>query len=702
MRKAGLAALVATIAAALAADQVVLHDGGKIKGKIVSYDGKTVLLETEKGKRKIDWPAVKRLVFEKAAEKSATEKPTRAVPKDVQKILEAAREAARRYPQKKYVVLIDEGKEIVEESGRRINEYHAAVLILKREALRFANRAMWFEPGRSTAEVLAARTIKPDGTVIEMDPSSVKEQSRAQSASFYDYGKLLVYTIPGVEVGSVVEYRTRWVNERPYDPNIFSFEWHFGWEQPYMWSYYEVEVPNKVTLHHKLYNAPKVTFQKLPGRRTTRYIWEMRDWPGVEPEPRMIALGDVVPKVCISPFAEGDWTYLNNWYTKRLKHNMRVTEALKKTAGEATKGAKDDEDAVRKLYHWVQRNVRYVSVKRSIMSGLCGHPAAETLERKTGDCIDCAVAFCALVAALENPRVKAYPVGVLTNDEGMPEKDLPNFLGNHAIVEVNIEGKKPFLLDPTGSDYRYPSRWSASHDTWIHNPVLGKVYRSELPPPEADLNDFKARLSLKEDGSAEFERTISGTGEEEAWIRGVTRHNRPDVLDRWAEQVVNHYAPGGTLKENKWSDPDDFDTPMWWRIKAHLPAYANRSGSFMLFRIPGLGYRFREVATQSRKFAIQYGTTYCERHKVVIELPAGWRVYRLPPKLELKTPQAAYRAEAKVEAGKVIFEDEFRRTARFVQPKDYPAYRDLLRRVAEYSQQRIFLVREEKSEGEKK
>lgn len=684
MRWLSLFSLV-VVSGVVLGDRVVLHSGKKFDGK-VRFDGKYAEIKRKGKTEKVPVTELKEVVLngDKRAVREAV-----SAEEDVRRLLKMASEARKRYADFEYVLLLDWGRNQIKEDGTRVYTYHGAWLINRPSALRLASRVFWFDPGRSEVNILLARTILPDGSVVEVPKSAYRVTEPSRGADFYDYGKYLTFSFPGACVGAVLELRYESVNLRPYDKKIFYEEWYFGGKEPVLFSHFEMLVPAKQRIWW-VTKGGKIDEQVLPGPKNFKVVWEYRGWQGVREEVRMPPVSEVVPKVCISTFKPGDWTYLNNWYAKRLRENMKVTEYVKKVAYEIVGDAKDGEEKVARIYHWVQRNVEYLSSKVSIMSGLCGHPAEFTLRAKRGDCIDKAVLTSTLLRAV---GIEAYPVGVLTNDSGFPEVRLPNFIGNHAVVEVRLNGKR-LILDPTSSDYRFPYRWSASHGTYIHNPITGEVYMADLPRPEDNAYIQNIVIVLRSDQSAFLERTITPVGEEEAGWRYWIRTRKKEEIRQWLESMANSYSPGSKVIGFEVSDLNDLSKPVKVTVKVDISSYGTRAGKFLIVRMPNLYYRFREVATKVRRYDIWYSTTYCERHTITLELPEGYEVYYVPPPLRIKTPYICYEASYKVEGKRIVFSDDFRRFVRIVPAKDYGLFRDALRKIAAYVQLRLFLRRE--------
>ena len=71
-----------------------------------------------------------------------------------------------------------------------------------------------------------------------------------------------------------------------------------------------------------------------------------------------------------------DWKYLDELTGGMQKERIAVTPKIRDVVAGITDPSAPLEDNVARLYHWVQKNIRYISVKSSLSSGWSGHPAA--------------------------------------------------------------------------------------------------------------------------------------------------------------------------------------------------------------------------------------------------------------------------------------------------------------------------------------
>src|SRR5262249_28603579 len=127
---------------------------------------------------------------------------------------------------------------------------------------------------------------------------------------------------------------------------------------------------------------------------------------------------DLRPDVQISTFT--DWQQIAHWYAKLQGERAAVDDTIRKMAAEQTRGAKTPSEKARRLYDYVARNIRYVSLSFGV-GRLQPHQAAEVLENGYGDCKDKHTLLEALLGA---EGIASYPV--LINSERKLDLDVPS------------------------------------------------------------------------------------------------------------------------------------------------------------------------------------------------------------------------------------------------------------------------------------
>ena len=103
------------------------------------------------------------------------------------------------------------------------------------------------------------------------------------------------------------------------------------------------------------------------------------------------------------------------------------------------------------------------------------------------------ILFAALLKAVD---IEAYPIVLMTNFAGQVDRSFPNYLGNHAINEVWIDGEK-YILDATSNVHRFPSFSDMDKDVTYVNFVTGRIDTIPEANPEENFQKTEMTHPLK-------------------------------------------------------------------------------------------------------------------------------------------------------------------------------------------------------------
>ncbi len=605
--------------------------------------------------------------------------------------LPVAARLAKKYPGVAGVVLIDDGAFTLNKDGTNAYQYHFAGLVLKDEMKSWAQVSLGFTEGRSRARILYGRAVSKEGTVTALEPDTIKVSSPSEEMQFFSpTRKVMSGVIPGVEVGSVVEYAYEYEEYNPEDPRLFSPGFMFQGMEPLVLSRVKVTTPSDVTLNYVCRHFPNADREKpsvteADGVKT--YTWQLEAMPPISPEPLMPPEEDVVPAVECSIFKSFDdvFTLLRGLQEARIQ----VTPEIEAKTREIIDGAQTVDEKIARIYYWVQENTRYISIKGSLGAGFSGHTAQETFENRYGDCTDKSILFSTMLKAA---GVNSYPIIIQTNDSGSAITEIPTLSGNHCISEVCLPDRD-FYLDSTAQTYRYPYFRCDDHGVSALNAIRGDLKTIPVPPPSDNQRVSKLELTLAGNGDVEVRTRNEYNGTIEASIRGFWKQAREDNRNAMMTEYVNSLSPGAVLKDFTLSKLEDLNVPLVMTLDYTLPGHAIKAKRLMYFSVPTLERDFPEVALETRQYPIQYMTTEERVLDIDIALPPGLVPKWLPPPLDISNPYVSCSARYEARDKAIHYQETFRRLQRVVPVADYPAYRDALRAIAAFSKQEVFLTK---------
>lgn len=272
------------------------------------------------------------------------------------------------------------------------------------------------------------------------------------------------------------------------------------------------------------------------------------------------------------------------------------------------------------------------------------------------------------------------------------ETEIPCFDSNHAITQIKLKDRT-FYLDCTGSNYRYPYFAGMDHGIYCQNYLDEKLDFIPVPPPEDNGYFYTIKMDLEADGTAIVTRKFQATGSIESHERAYWKHVKEQERQKYLQRYVNSQSPGAELLEFSFQNTDDISQPFTYELKYRLPDYPTRAGSLWIFKIPGWEVEFTTsaVSLEKRQFPVQYSTSFTCRYEVEINLPEGYEVEYLPQDQLIETPYAVYRSVFQKGKTKLVFSDRYDRNERVIPVEGYDAYKDLLKKIQRFYQERIFL-----------
>lgn len=411
-------------------------------------------------------------------------------------------------------------------------------------------RTLHFTLPYSTAEVLIAEIIKPDGTVIPID---ISKQSRVMvdrsqmSANIYNPNrKILNIGLPSLEVGDMYHILTRKKTIKPRVPNTWSDYSIFEYTSPILMLTYEVSGPTELPLKNiEIKDEIPGTISytsKSEGDRTV-HRWVVKGVPRAFKEPNMPPLYTVVQRLLVSTIP--DWQDISRWYWNLCKPRLdAVNDAMKEKVVELTGDAETPEEKISRLFQFVSQQIRYMGITTETEApGYEPHDVSVTFNNKYGVCRDKGAL---LVSMLRLAGFKAYPVIIHAG----PKKDeeVPQPFFNHAIVAAEDPDGTYTLMDPTDENTTELLPAYLSNKSYlVAHPEGETLLTSDIIPAEENLLNISTSGSLSPSGELSARSTISFRGINDNVYRRYLARKKPEERKLFFEGAIRRSMPGGTL-----------------------------------------------------------------------------------------------------------------------------------------------------------
>ncbi len=114
---------------------------------------------------------------------------------------------AESYPDADILTILEEEVEEVFEDGRCIYTSHTVFKIINERGKDQANIKIGFNSRTSTACIIYARTITPEGKIIPLKKNAIQVITPFEEYPSYSDYKKLTFSMPGVAIGSVIDYK---------------------------------------------------------------------------------------------------------------------------------------------------------------------------------------------------------------------------------------------------------------------------------------------------------------------------------------------------------------------------------------------------------------------------------------------------------------------------------------------------------------
>jgi hypothetical protein len=471
---------------------------------------------------------------------------------------------------------------------------------------------------------VAARTIKPDGSIIELAKVDIIEQTIVKVSGVKL--KTKSFALPGIEIGAIIEYQ--WKEVIPY-ASANNMRLQFQREIPVRSITYRLK-PGSGSLAVRAFNMSPPGFKKESGGFHSTTVTNMpafREEPMMPPEDNVRAWAWIRYQ---SVFTERDgYTFLAERVHATAKPHLKADDDIKRKASELTAAATTSEEKLKRIFDFCRLNIKNTDSRNS---GLTDREIdrlkenkkpSDTLKRGVGTGGDVNLLFGALASAAGfETRVALMP------DRGRQLFDRKEVFPD-VLVPANIAihvGDSWRFFDPA---FQYVTlgmlRWQQEGvDALIADETPIWVL-TPMSPPEKSKEKRIATLRLDENGTLEGDVTIEYTGHRAVDRKLLNDDDSPAQREENLKAALKKRLGSAELTNIVIENVTDPDKPFIYKYHVRVPDYAQRTGKRLFFQ-PGFFEKGIEAlfTASTRKYPIYFHYPWSEEDKITVTLPKGY------------------------------------------------------------------------------
>ncbi len=493
---------------------------------------------------------------------------------------------------------------------------------------------------------LRARTIKPDGTIVDFDGkvfTKVITRSRGE--------KILArtFTLPAVEPGCVIEYfytlDLKGYGDDPESKQIFDSSWIVSEDlftksvnfslRPYM---------SEFNLHWLEQHMPPGSPHAQEGPDHVIRL-QLTNVPGFQPEELMPPEDELKARVDFIyslEMPEQDpqkyWAKVGKRMDAQLESFIGKHKSMEEAVAQIVSPNDPPEVKLRKIYAKVQqlRNTSYEPPKTAEeIKQAKGKPpssAEEVWQRGYGSGGQLTWLYLALVRAA---GIDAYGVWASGRQRYFfqPSSMQSGRLDSNLVV-VKLNGKDIFC-DPGAAFTPFGLLpWQETGVLGLQLDKKGATWIPTLTPVSSQAHtERRANLTLSDNGDLEGSLTVTYTDLEAASLRRYERNSdeteRKSALEKAVKAAIPAASEAKLTNQPEWKDSTQ---PLVAEFNIKVPGWASAAGHHVILPVGVFGGREKHVFEHlDRTYPIYVDYPYSVSDDVSIQVPPGWHISSLPP-----------------------------------------------------------------------
>lgn len=369
--------------------------------------------------------------------------------------------------------------------------------------------------------------------------------------------------------------------------------------------------------------------------------------------------------------------YYNNFITQI---NQKESSDLKKFTLELIKDDVTNEDKLKTIFSWVQKNIKYIAFE-SGYEGFIPRDASLVFERKFGDCKDMTSIITEMAKYANVPNVNFTWIG--TRELPYTYEQLPTPAVDNHMIASYIKDKEIIYLDATNANIPFglPSGFIQGKEALI---AQGNTYiLSTVPEVSAEINYISDQVELTlENQKIIGKGTYLSNGLVATMYRNIIGDNarkRKDFVFSLLEKGNNKFK----LINFEEIDFSNNNKPYKITYNFELDNYLVTSGNEVYINLT-LGKPFQnETFETSRSQTFDHGFLHKRKHSVLLQTPSNSQIVFLPEKKSFSNELLSYTFEYSKLGTNILLEYEINIKQTLIPPLQFSLWNESIKKLKE-------------------
>ena len=559
---------------------------------------------------------------------------------------------------------------------------------------KFADVHVPFDSKRQTLTIDRARTVNSDGESHASSPEEIGDivPSYLADATIYSDVRERVVSLPAVDKGSVIELEWTRTTNPTADATLGGEELLATWD-PVLDRTVTITAPTGIAPTFAIAGMTLAPTEATAGDAHT-WTFHIAKQPDQQPERGAPEDAAILPRLVytIQPsWAKALEPVAGRFLSAAIPQPLPAS--VKAAADQIVAGATTDADKAKKLFAFVAHDIRSIELPLG-QAGFEPHSPDAVLAAKYADPRDKVGLLLALASA---EGISGRPVLVRSGHVKV-EQTVPTLAQfDHIVAKLDVDHKDVWL-NPADEN----AQWNvvlAGQDGLVLPIEKGGSELGSRPPvdPATSISHVTAAYALNSNGDLDATYTYDLSGWYADRASAELRALKGEPLDKFFQRSATELSAAAQDKGHTVSDTLSVAGPMTVTQKVSVPGYSAAQGNYRNFELPpvtlGLADDVPTASLTTRKYPLYIGSPRTEQSDISVQIPSGWKVAYVPPKLEGSANGVHYTSACEATGQTVSCHDEIKLDQLVLDTTQYAPYHDAMAKLQAYERRVVLLTK---------